>query len=317
MEINGVVFNCELSEILTELHKQLQSNNIDLLNKMKDSGQDIMIQCPYHGGGKEKRPSAGIRKSDGQFHCFACNEIHSLPEVISYCFGKTDDFVGTFGWNWLLKNFLVVSAVERKGVELDFSRDAPIENNIEYVSEDELRTYRYYHPYMYKRKLTDKIIELFDIGYDKATQCITFPVRDEKGNCLFVARRSVNIKFFNYPPFAKKSLYGIYELKTLAEFPDEIIVCESMLDALTCWVYGKYAVAMNGLGDERLFKQLRELPCRKLILATDNDQAGTLARKRIRNAIKNKIITEYILPDNKKDINELTKEEFDNLEEVF
>ena len=315
MEINGVVFNCELHDILSELHKQLQANNIDLLNKMKDSGHDIMVQCPYHGNGKEKRPSAGIRKLDGQFHCFACNEVHSLPEVISYCFGKND--VGVFGWNWLLKNFLTVDIIERKDIKLDFSRNAVDEVKNQYVSERELAQYRYYHPYMYKRKLTDEIIDLFDVGYDKATQCITFPVRDENGNCLFVARRSVNVKFFNYPPFAKKSLYGLYELKCLDKFPDEVIVCESMLDALTCWVYGKYAVAMNGLGDAHLYQQLSELPCRKLILATDNDAAGCTARKRIRIAVKNKIITEYILPDGRKDINELSKEEFDALQEVF
>jgi 5S rRNA maturation endonuclease (ribonuclease M5) len=59
------------------------------------------------------------------------------------------------------------------------------------------------------------------------------------------------------------------------------------------------------------------LPCRKIILATDNDEAGMKARKRIRANVKNKIITEYILPQGKKDLNELTEEEFNNLEEVF
>jgi DNA primase len=90
-----------------------------------------------------------------------------------------------------------------------------------------------------------------------------------------------------------------------------------MLDALTAWVYGKYAVALNGLGNELQFKQLRELPCRKIILATDSDEAGMKARKRIRANVKNKIITEYILPRGKKDLNELSRKEFDNLEEVF
>jgi DNA primase len=139
---------------------------------------------------------------------------------------------------------------------------------------------------------------------------------------LFVARRSTKTKYFNYPAGAEKPLYGIYELSELAKlhhgrFEKEIIICESMLDALTCWVYGKYAVALNGLGTELQFKQLRALPCRKLILATDNDKAGMKARERIRQNVKNKIITEYILPDGRKDINELTNDEFMRLEEVF
>lgn len=80
---------------------------------------------------------------------------------------------------------------------------------------------------------------------------------------------------------------------------------------------GKYAVALNGVESELQIKQLKQLPCRKLILATDNDEAGQKARQRLRAKISNKIITEYILPEGKKDLNELTREEFEQLEEVF
>ena len=90
-----------------------------------------------------------------------------------------------------------------------------------------------------------------------------------------------------------------------------------MLDALTAWEYGKYAVALNGLGNERQFKELRELTCRKIILATDNDNAGMKARERIRKNVPNKIITEYILPDNRKDLNDLSLQEFQDLKEIF
>lgn len=317
MQINNVQFSVELIDILLELKIQLENNGIYLLQKMKDSGDDIMVSCPYHGGGVEKHPSAGIRKDDGQFHCFACNEIHSLQEVISFCFGHYDDLLGAFGWKWLLNNFAVSERYSRKDIDLDFSRKSRSENKIQYVSEDELDSYRYIHPYMFKRKLTYPIIELFDIGFDKKTQCLTFPVRDKDGRCLFVARRSVNIKYFSYPKGAEKPLYGIYELCQVESFPDEIIVCESMLDCLSCWVWGKYAVALNGLGNELSIKQLNELPCRKIILATDNDERGQAAREKLRKQIKNKIITEYILPDGKKDINDLTEKEFENLQEIF
>ena len=97
----------------------------------------------------------------------------------------------------------------------------------------------------------------------------------------------------------------------------EVIVCESMIDALTCWQYGKYAVALNGLGNDLQFKQLSDLPCRVLILATDNDEAGQRARERLRRNIKGKIIKELVLPDGKKDINELTKDEFLSCRLIF
>lgn len=345
MKINDIQFNVELLDILDELKSELNSNGIDLLSKMRDGPTHIQVCCPYHSNGQERRPSAGIRKEDGMFHCFACGEVHTLQEVISYCFGYTDDIVGKFGWNWLLKNFATVQVEERKDVILcDMSRNRNRivnRNNSGFVSDEELDKYRYIHPYMYKRGLTNDIIELFDIGYDATSDCITFPVKDICGNCLFVARRSVKGKFFNYPKGVEKPLYGLYELYQQEMFqylkqcnsePEyvtptkiayvkpfgEVIVCESMLDALSFWTVGKYAVALNGLGNELQFKQLRELPCRKIILATDMDERGLAARKRIRKNMQyTKVITQYIFPKGRKDANECTKEELMHLEEVF
>lgn len=285
---------------------------------MRDTPDNIMVSCPYHKGGQERRPSAGILKTDGTFHCFTCGETHSLQEVISYCFGHTDDIVGGFGWEWLLKNFLTVSVEERKAVELDFSRNKSYQQSVDkYVDNSELDKYREYHPYMWERKMTPDVVEIFDVGYDRDSKCITFPVRDIMGNCLFVARRSVVSKFFNYPSGTEKPVYGLYELSCLDTYPKEVIICESMIDAITCWVYGKYAVALNGLGNDLQFAQLNKMPCRKFILATDNDEAGQKARKRLRTYIKNKLITEYVFPKGKKDINDLTLEEFTNLREIF
>ena len=99
-----------------------------------------------------------------------------------------------------------------------------------YIDEKELEQYRYYHPYMFKRGLNEKVINIFDIGYDDVQQAITFPVRDKDGNCLFVTKRSVNIKWFNYPNDVEKPLYGLYELYQLKEFPREVYVCETMID---------------------------------------------------------------------------------------
>lgn len=322
MRINDVVFNADLLDVLTELQRELHTNNIPLLQKIKDAGDNIMVQCPYHGNGQERRPSAGIRKDDGVFHCFACNETHSLQEVISYCFGYEDDILGKEGWKWLLKNFASVQVEQRKVLDIDYSRKNAVMSDLErskaYIDDSILEQYRYYHPYMYERKLTNAVIELFDIGYDKETDCITFPIRDIKGNCLGIARRSVVGKYFNYPKGFEKPLYGLYELTLLKDYPKEVIVCESMLDALVFWTVGKYAVALNGLGNELQFKQLQTLPCREIILCTDMDEAGLAARSRLRMNIGSaKIIREYYLPKGKKDANDCTQEELRNLEAIF
>jgi len=316
MILNNVPFETDLMSILEELRSQLSANGIQLFHSMRDTPDNIQVCCPYHKGGQERRPSAGIKKSDGIFHCFTCGETHTLQEMISHCFGRDDDVVGAFGWEWLLKNFLTVSVEERKTIELNLSRTT-VEKSTLYISDDELDTYRVYHPYMWKRKMTPEVVDIFDVGYDAKTKSITFPVRDVSGRCLFVARRSVVTKFFNYPAGAEKPVYGLYELSQLERYPTEVIICESMIDAIYLWTVGKYAVALNGLGNELQFQQLRAMPCRKFILCTDSDEAGMKARARIKKNVRNKLITEYVLPDGRKDANDCTPEELLDLKEIF
>ena len=322
MEVNNHVILDDTQDILIELRKQLELNGIKRFAKFIDSGNNIQTNCPFHKEGQERKPSFGINKKTGECHCFGCGWSGTLSEMISNCFGK-DDF-GAYGNKWLIRNFLSVAVESRPDIDVDFCRRKKITSETKkYISEQELDSYRYTHPYMYKRKLTDEIIDLFDIGYDKNTECITFPNRDINGNCLFVARRSVKTKFFNYPQDVEKPVYGLYECNICAKtiknwFPNEIIICESMLDALTCWVYGKYAVALNGTGNENQFKTLRNMPNRKFILATDMDEAGLKARERIRQSLDNKLVTEYVWDINvAKDINDMSKEYFDSLKEVF
>lgn len=48
---------------------------------------------------------------------------------------------------------------------------------------------------MFKRKLSLDIIKKFDVGYDKNTDALTFPVY-VNNNCLFVAKRYIKYKRF-------------------------------------------------------------------------------------------------------------------------
>ena len=331
MIVNDMILNADCEEVITELQRQLAVNQINLLQRTHDSGRNIQVQCPYHGNGQERRPSAGIRKEDGLFHCFACGQAHTLPEVISYCFGHYEDVLGKFGMNWLITNFATIRKEERKDVEIDMGRNNSTSKNTRlehtasfepnFVSEEELDSYRYYHSYWADRGIVDEnIIELFDLGYDIRTNCITFPVRDEKGNCLFVARRNVSTKWFNYPRDVEKPLYGLYEADLVYNFdvnnyPDKLYITESMIDCILLWQADKCAIALNGTGSKEQIEQLKKLPIRQYVLATDNDEAGQRAREKLRKALSNKLITEINFPDNRKDIGECTKEEIDNIEQ--
>ena len=245
-------------------------------------------------------------------NCFTCGYKASLPIFISNCFGFND--LGKYGQKWLLKHFGGFEDTSYRKLNLNFDRTCvQVDSKQDYVSEEELESYRYTHPYMYQRGLTDEIIEKYDIGYDKNSDCITMPIRDDKGRTLFFCRRSVKTKFFNYPSGVEKPIYGIYELPKDCK---EIVVCESVFNALTCVKYGKPAIALLGLGTHEQLIQLNKLPTRLFILATDKDDAGKNARIKIRKYLKNKIVREFdysSYPQHCNDINDMTEEEFNNL----
>ena len=344
MIIGNVEYLIDSMEIINLLRADLAMNDIKLLEKEpRESGDNIQIQCPYHGNGQERKPSAGIRKSDGTFHCFACGETHSLPEVISHCFGYDDN--GHYGKIWLETNMpdkhyifnmsdsskegdaRLIGKLKKRAKEKDSKKQYNKIGNLidaDYVSEEELDSYRWTHPYWETRGIVDEsIIELFDLGYDKESRCITFPVRDIQGNCEFVAKRSVNTKFFQYPSGVSKPLYGLYELYHTTYISGSrrspsIILCESMIDCILLWQSKHPTVALNGLGNERQFIQLRNLDVNHIILATDNDEAGQEARKRIRKNVPNKIFSDIIFPKDIKDIGDLGKQgRFDEIDNIL
>jgi len=298
-----------------------------------------MITCPFHNHGQEKKPSMGVKKQGGIAHCFTCDEVVDFTELISYCVNGTKS--SQYGTTWLLNRYRdftfqtlkeTLKFNEFRGKEKDKlivakCRGEHSDVNIatgkreskHFVSETELDSYRWTHNYWTKRGITDEsIIELFDLGYDKKTDCITFPVRDINGNCEFVARRSVRTKFFQYPTGVSKPLYGLYELYNSriiqgTRKAPAIIVCESMIDCVLLWQSKHPALALNGLGNDRQFKQLMDLPIRHIILATDNDEAGQKAKDRIKKYVHNKIFSEIIFPEGIKDIGECSREQVDNI----
>lgn len=313
IQIDNIWINAEIIDILTLLRTHLNLKGIDLLRQIKPGRDNIQITCPNHANGQEKRPSCGVRINDnndatiGQVHCFTCGYTVSLPVFISNCFGKYDN--GNYGKKWIIHNFSSLEGTSTRNLDLNLNRANFKQKTAEYVSEEELQSYRYTHPYMYQRGLTDEIIEKYDIGYDKNTDCITMPIRDKNGKTLFFCRRSVKTKFFNYPSGVEKPIYGIYELPKDCK---EIVVCESVFNTLTCVKYGKPAIALLGTGNSWQYEQIEELPVRKIILGFDGDEAGDNAAIRFKKNVTNKIVHQYEIPRGK-DINDLTREEFDNL----
>ena len=337
LEVKGMPILVDEMEILYTIRDQvLQQQGREILHKIKRSGNNIMVCCPVHNDGQERKPSCGIsivKRKDyppGTWNCFACGEKGSFELFVSKCFGRDDM---AFGTKWLLENFVTRESYERPTFPIDIGRFDILkrkENRIEYVTEEELASYRFYHPYMWQRKLTPEVVEKYDVGYQKdyrlpikkedgtieygnPVECLTFPVRDKNGNCLFVSRRAIYNKNFFLPPEIEKPVYGIYELPPGA---DDVIICESVFNALTCVAYGRPALAMFGTGDDLQYKVLNSLPIRHYILGLDPDKAGNKGTWKLKTHLKNKLLTKLVIPPGK-DINDLSYEEFIGLKEIY
>lgn len=299
--------------VLTTLRETFAARDVEIFRVLKQSGTNIMTICPFHNQGRERKPSFGIStQSEMKCHCFTCGWVGTLDTLISELFGFDDS--GAYGKQWLTKTFITLAVEDRKDLDMSRLSRSKETKTGEYVTEQELDSYRYIHPYMYKRGLTDEIIADFDVGYDRHTECLTFPVLDLNQNCVFIGRRSVRYKFFNYPPGVEKPVYGAY--KFVHGDYEYAVVVESILNALTCWKYGIPAVALLGTGTAEQYRILKQLPVRKYILAFDPDIAGYRAMQRFVQALgKYKILTRYEIPRGY-DLNDL-QEQILMLKEYF
>lgn len=313
-KVNGMNIDVEPLQLLYDLKLSLEQNGIILFHTIKPANNNIQFSCPSHKNGQERKPSCGMliqaeTKGNriyeaGTVHCFTCGYTASLAEFISYCFGYEDG--GVLGNKWLKANYKTELLQKKRRFDLEFGRHTKkYEDELPTISEEILDRFRYTHNYMYKRGLTDDIIEMFDIGYDSANKCITFPVSNLKGEVKWIQTRNVNYKFYKIPEEICKTdyLYGAYEC--LINGCTEVHIVESPLNALTYWKYGIPAIALFGTGGGRQYDLLMQLPFRHYILSLDNDEAGVKGTNILIEKLKYKKLLSKVVYTEPGDINDL------------
>lgn len=312
--IDNIPILVPVRTILTELSIDLKSRGRSGLRLGKQTETDIILSCPL-GLHSDKRPSAGISLDNGVFHCFACGSSYSLPRLVSVLLYDTE--IRIQGETYLLEKFADFTVENRETAFKLPKREIRKPKEIQYVSEKELDRYAFYHSYILNRGISKEVIDMFDIGYDKDRRAITFPVKDKQGRCLFIARRSVVGKEYNYPLGAEKPLYGVDVLARYGRLSEPLYITESMINCLSLWSYGFQAIALNGTGSAEQIEMLKELPYRRLILGLDGDNAGRKGTMRLYEALKKfKLMTRLNLEDGV-DINDILMYNKDTFRETI
>lgn len=287
-----------VEQILRDLRLELISEG--LLRDQVNTGSDVMVTCPFHKGGHERKPSCGVSLKEkitpgktyeaGTVHCYTCGYVGDLPTFISDLFGMGNPMDG---FRWLVGQYNYSSS-QREELSFDFYRGAdekPVGMDTAQVDEyhTALMSNQRAKDYLRGRGIIPDVMEIFKLGYSREDDQVLFPVYSRSGEVLFYKGRSLRGKhFYNSKDVDKTTaVYGLYQ--TLREeIPEdtEIWITESEIDALSLISRGVMAWALMGsdLSDIQAREILRT-PYRRFVIATDNDPAGRKGARMIKDKL--------------------------------
>ena len=304
IQIDNYIITAQIEAVIDLLRLTLTNGK---LKDVQDKSDDIVVSCPFHSGGQEEHGSCYIRKKDGVFHCFGCGEKGPFLKFVAKCFDAPDSYAKA----WLLKNF--------KGelIAKDVFLDEPIVLNRNKgkklcLDESVLDQYQKWTPYLGKRKLSRDICELFNVRYDPKYRQVIFPAYDINGRLVMLARRSIDVKSFHLDKDVEKPVYCLdYIMKNNIK---TALITEGPFDCLTGWEYGYPTIATFGKISDYQIEQINRSCLTVLYAAFDNDAAGKSFSEALKKKLAARIIViETKFPAQRKDINDLSKEELDEI----
>lgn len=313
LRVDNYIINKSILDILFRLQLVLTNGKLRDIKKPSGGADNIVVTCPHHNNGLEKTPACNIYIGEdgklpyGFFNCLVCGERGSFVKFVAECFDSSEEYAK----NWLIKTF------EGELVEQFVFCDEPIQltkpkAKSKFLNESILNEYQKWTPYLAQRKLSRDICELFKVRYDPKYRQVIFPTYDLKGNLVMMPKRSVDTKTFYLDKDIEKPVYCLdYIMKNQYK---TAIITEGPFDCLTGWEYGYPTCATFGKISDYQIDQLNKSCLNILYTCFDNDAAGKSFTEILKKKLDKRIILiEVQLPQGKKDLNELSKEELDKI----
>jgi DNA primase catalytic core len=128
------------------------------------------------------------------------------------------------------------------------------------------------------RDALEEIGILRDTGHEHLRGCIVIPLMTTKGEIVQIYGRRLDNggKSKQRHFYLPRPLAGVFNFEALQQF-EEIILCESIIDALTFWNHGYRNVTCtfgtNGFTDE-ILDAIQNGNVKRVLIAFDNDTAG-------------------------------------------
>ena len=119
-------------------------------------------------------------------------------------------------------------------------------------------------------------------GHEHLRGCVTFPLTDAAGQIKQIYGRRIDNKAKEKHFYLSQPMGGVLNREAFA-ISDEIILCESIIDALSLWSAGHRNVSciygVNGLTED-LTDCIRDHDVKRILIGYDNDKAGNEAAEK-------------------------------------
>jgi hypothetical protein len=265
------------------------------LRFVKPSGPHNMGgPCPFHKDGQERRPSFYMNTLNGMFYCHTCHasgNFQTFLRMVGVRRSHIDMIMeGT--------EFETRASIDRKRNREDFTRVK------ESLPESLLGVFDFAPVSLLRAGFAKKLLRELDVGFDKRTNRITFPIRDLYGNLAGISGRTVMGEFPRYKVYGEADLvdtspdddtakdrYRGYAIKShnylwnmhriypsvfMGKDLPRLVVVEGYKACMWLLQHGIDAVALQGSrmtwAQERILLRLATT----IVLLLDNDKAGIL-----------------------------------------
>lgn len=295
----------------SQIKAVLKAIGVDLVS---ETGNDFLCLCPFHGN--RNTPSFSVSKERGAFICFnpSCGESGNIIDLVKRLTSRNE---------FEAIRFIKVKEIEQ---DVDFGdqlssvlEEKPdfeeFDSNVMASLISNMRNISDGREYMHSRKFNDETIDYFGVGYSENQDMVTIPVHSPDGICVgIVGRHTKEKRFKNSPKLPKnKTMFNIHRAKRVS--PAAIVV-EASFDAMRVHQAG-FPNAVATLGGHISADNISLLNkyFTKIIIMTDNDEAGRALGNNIAKKLRNKEILwamyddETVYPHGAKDVGDMTDEE--------
>ncbi len=305
LRIDKYIIDTPLLEIVQRLRVELTNGK---LRDIKPGTDDIVVTCPHHSSGKERKAACNIYIGNnekipyGFTRCFVCDFKTDFVGFVAECFDSSKEFAK----DWLIQNYGEASedyVFLGEDIEINNRKKSKI------LDESILSQFQPWTPYLQKRKLNRNICEKLKVKYDSKNRQVVFPVYDINNNLKMLARRSIDTKFFYLDKEQEKEVYCLNIIQK--NNVKSCILTEGPIDALSGWSFGYPTIATLGNVSDYQIEQINKSCLNTIYIATDNDTTGNKIRQYIKKNLNKRIMVfDITIPKPFKDLNDLDYETF-------